>query len=170
MTDEQLVEQMNEGNREAFRELYERYKKGVYNFALRFLLDKNAAEDVAHDVFLLMHDNIYQFDVSRGKFSTWLYSITYHECCRIRKRNKKFFLLGDNEEGIKNESNHNYNDAIDLERALLRVPEKYRLPIVMIKLHGLTSAECASVLGISETNVKQRVFRAFKMLKEYYKI
>lgn len=169
MSDEQLAHQISEGNNEAFGELYERYKKGVYNFALRFLLDKSLAEDAAHDVFLLMHDNIYQFDVSRGKFTTWLYSITYHECCRIRKRNKKFFFMGDNEEGIKNKSNYDYSDLIDLERALLRVPEKYRLPIVLTKLHGLTLVECASALGISETNVKQRIFRAFKMLREYYK-
>ncbi|MBA4311864.1 MAG: hypothetical protein C0417_04445 [Chlorobiaceae bacterium] len=170
MTDEQLAQQITEGNREAFHELYERHKKGIYNFALRFLLDKNLAEDAAHNVFLLVFEHIYQFDFRKGKFTTWLYSITYHECCKMRKRNKKFSRLGDGEEEIKNESNYDYNDAIDLERAMLRLPEIYRLPIVMTKLHGLTSAECASTLGISETNVKQRVFRAFKILKEYYNI
>ncbi len=176
MTDEQLAQQIIDGDLEAFGELYERYKKGIFNFALRFLLDKYLAEDVAHDVFISMSNHAYQYDAGKGKFSTWLYSITYHECCRVKKRNKRFFFTGDDEDSVierelmKDKSNFDYNDALDLDRALHRIPEKYRLPIVLTKLNGLTSAECASALGISETNVKQRVFRAFKMLKEYYKI
>ncbi len=168
MTDEKLAQQITEGNRDAFRELYERHKKGIYNFALRFLRDKNLAEDAAHDVFLLMYNNIYQFDVSKGKFTTWLYSIAHHECCRFNKRKNKIFFTNDGEETMENKSYKDYSIAIDLENALLRLPEKYRIPIVLTKLHGFKLSECASTLGISETNVKQRVFRAFRMLKEYY--
>lgn len=174
MNDEQLAQQITQGNQEAFRELYERHKKGIYNFALRFLLDKDLAEDVTHDVFLLMYNHIHQFSIGKGKFTTWLYSIAYHECCRVKRRNKKFTPMSEDEENINeretvtDKSNYYYHDALDLERALLKLPEKYRTPIVLTKLHGLTSAECASAIGISETNVKQRVFRALKMLKEYY--
>jgi DNA-directed RNA polymerase specialized sigma24 family protein len=60
------------------------------------------------------------------------------------------------------------DESIDLERALSQLPERFRSPVLLTKLHGLSVAECSAVLGIGVANVKQRVFRGLQLLRLAY--
>jgi DNA-directed RNA polymerase specialized sigma24 family protein len=51
---------------------------------------------------------------------------------------------------------------------LKQLSAKYRIPLILCRLHGLSTRECAEVLKLSEVNVKQRVFRAIHRLQEIF--
>lgn len=178
MTDENLARQAAEGSPDAFWELYRRHRTAVFNLTLRILRDAGLAEDAAHESFLAAYEHIGRYDEHRGKFMSWLLAIAHHECCRVRRRRRWLvFMGGGDEEGaadmavsgaVAPQRGLGADESVDLERALARLPEKFRSPILLTKLHGLSVAECGAVLGISATNVKQRVFRGFQLLRLLY--
>lgn len=172
MTDEQLARRAAAGEESAFLELYDRHKQGVFNFALRTLREEAMAEDVAQEVFLSLYERIGQYDERRGTFKAWLFAIARHECSRWFRRRRRLLvgLVGDHalDPAEGNRAALEPLDKIDLERAVLRLDHKYRLPIILTKLHGFPVAETAAILGISEGTVRQRVFRGLNRLRQYY--
>ncbi len=86
LPDEQLVARMAGGETAALRELYERYKRLVYGFALRSLGDREAAEEVALDVFTQVWRNAARYSRARAKFGTWIMSICRHRSIDAYRR------------------------------------------------------------------------------------
>ena len=72
--DEQLLEEVANGNTAAFQILYERYRGPIFRFAYRLLGSVEAAEDVAHDCFLGLIKEPGRFDSSRASLRTYLYA------------------------------------------------------------------------------------------------
>jgi len=170
--DEVLVEQYISGNQDAFQKLYERYKLKLYDYALRYLREPDLAEDVTQEALLSMYCNISQFNSEKGTLKTWLFSIVHHECYRLQHRYlNRYFRLHwkeqSTEELILSEEGWNQTAGIDIDRLLQKLPEKYRLPIVLTKIHQLSINESAQILGLSAANVKQRVFRGIQLLRKY---
>lgn len=73
-TDEQLLAEYRQGDRNSFAQLMARYQREVYHFLVRFLGDRAAAEDVFQETFLQVHQSAEQFDLSR-RFRPWLFTI-----------------------------------------------------------------------------------------------
>ena len=74
ITDEQLIKQFQEGDRQSYNELVFRYKVKILNFLYRFVYDMDLAEDLAQETFLkvyLKKDSYREI----SKFSTWMYTI-----------------------------------------------------------------------------------------------
>lgn len=175
MTDESLVKLAAGGDEKAFTTIYNRHKQSIYNFAFRFLQNSELAEDAAHEVFLSVYEHLEQFSENKGQFKAWLFTIAYHRCCRIKRNRKWRSLILQRESRQWEESIHDPDnpsaavlDKISLEHALSRLQEKYRLPIILTKLQGFSIANCTKILGISETNVKQRIYRGMQMLRKYF--
>src|ERR1700744_4557714 len=70
-TDEQLMADYRQGDRQSFAELLRRYERELFHFLVRFLGDRAAAEDVFQETFLQIHQSADQFDPSR-RFRPWL--------------------------------------------------------------------------------------------------
>ena len=73
-TDEQLLAEYRQGDRNSFAQLMARYQRELYHFLVRFLGDRAAAEDVFQETFLQVHQSADQFDPSR-RFRPWLFTI-----------------------------------------------------------------------------------------------
>ncbi len=73
-SDEQLLLEYRQGDRQSFAQLMGRYQRELYHFLVRFLGDRAAAEDVFQETFLQVHQSAEQFDLSR-KFRPWLFTI-----------------------------------------------------------------------------------------------
>ena len=73
-TDERLLEQAANGDTAAFQILYERYRDPIFRFAYRLLGSVEAAEDVAHDLFLSLIKEPARFDPTRASLRTYLYA------------------------------------------------------------------------------------------------
>ena len=74
MNDINLIERSKQGDRDAFDELYQKYKRPILNYIYRFIGNRSQAEDLTHEVFIRAYVNISKFKPF-GKFSSWLYRI-----------------------------------------------------------------------------------------------
>ena len=74
MNDINLIERSKQGDRDAFDELYQKYKRPILNHIYRFIGNRSQAEDLTHEVFIRAYVNISKFKPF-GKFSSWLYRI-----------------------------------------------------------------------------------------------
>lgn len=166
--DQSLVLQTLSGNSEAFGTLVERYDRSVYHLAYRTLRDQEEARDVAQEAFFKAYRSLRTYKPA-AKFSTWLFSITYHACCdrlsrRKRYSNEEMPERADTAAGPESEAIAN-DEAQRLRRAIAALPEKYRTVITLYHLQGKQYEEIAQVLGAPIGTVKTHLFRAKDQLR-----
>ncbi|MCI0633680.1 MAG: RNA polymerase sigma factor [Actinobacteria bacterium] len=163
--DEDLVRRFLSGDRAAFAALVERHERRVYNLALRMTGREEDARDAAQDAFLTVLRKLSSF---RGEaaFTTWLHRVTMNACYDLlRKRQRAPLLdLGD-EDRPKVEpppvpDHADVSDlSIDVQRALMQVPEDFRAVMILHDVHDLPQEEVAAILGVPVGTVKSRLHR-----------
>jgi RNA polymerase sigma-70 factor (ECF subfamily) len=166
--DQTLVAETLAGHGEAFGTLVERYDRAVYHLAYRTVRDAEEARDVAQEAFFKAFRSLKTFRPG-AKFSTWIFSITYHACCDRLARRKRYSNeelpdradpgIGPEQEAIAGE------EARRLRAAIARLPEKYRSVITLYHLQGRQYEEIAQVLEIPIGTVKTHLFRAKEQLR-----
>ena len=165
--DEELVRRYLAGDERAFSLLVERHQTRVFNVALRVLGDPDDARDAAQDAFLSMLRKLSQF---RGDsaFTTWLHRVTVNSCydiLRKRRRQPMLRLVGDEDDPLPETgppvADHADAtvDSIDVARALLLIPEEYRVTLVLADIQDVPYEEIARVLDVPMGSVKSRVHR-----------
>src|SRR5579863_10029801 len=91
--DTSMIEACRQGDREAFRRLFDAYKDRVYSMAVYALHgDAVAAEDVTQEVFLRVFTRIRQFR-GESEFATWLYRLVANACVDEQRRHRRYVLL-----------------------------------------------------------------------------
>lgn len=169
---EELLERCRRGSREAFGALFAETHGRVYSVALNFFGgDRQTAEDVTQQVFLKVFRDLSKF---RGdaELTTWLYRITVNACIDEQKRNSRlsFFadLFGLGEPNAARRSQEEKlrrrETADEVRAAVAGLKTKFRLPIVLRYVEGLTYREMAEVLECSEGTIASRLNRGHKML------
>nr|WKN38790.1 RNA polymerase sigma factor [Tunicatimonas sp. TK19036] len=166
LSDEEVVQQVIANKDTAlFGLLYDRYADKVFAKCVSFAHDRQQAEDLAHDVFLKVYLKLGEFRFE-AKFSTWLYSVTYHECVEYVRKRKK--TSKDQEEyGAEQE----YAESADSEVAMLELkieqlkqllekisPEEKAL-LLMKYQDGLSIEELMEHTQLGESAVKMRLKR-----------
>ena len=171
-----------EGKR-SFQEIYERFQPGVLRFLSR-LVGEEEAEDVAQEVFLRVDRGLESF---RGESSmgTWIYRIARNAALdRLRSRpawleSARQLRTHGSDEDPEDIMSKIPDEQVSLERYLIgkemsecirgrvdTLSESYRRVLVFSELVGMTNAEIASALGVSEGAVKIRLHRARSLLRE----
>lgn len=93
---------------------------------------------------------------------SWLIRILINECYNIMRKEKKLVSLEDYHQEDRGKEDENYSD---LYRAISRLPEAMRLPVVLYYIEGYSIKEVALLLEVTESAVKNRLIRARKRLK-----
>ncbi|MDO5345126.1 MAG: sigma-70 family RNA polymerase sigma factor [Lachnospiraceae bacterium] len=93
---------------------------------------------------------------------SWLIRILINECYSIMRKEKKLVSLEDYHQEDRGKEDENYSD---LYRAISRLPEAMRLPVVLYYIEGYSIKEVALLLEVTESAVKNRLIRARKRLK-----
>ncbi len=89
--DIRLLEEIRQGNANAFQTLYRRYANAVYSVALRVTRDPHLAEEVTQDVFMKLWQKHHLYDEKRARFGTWLLSVTrFAAIDRMRYEGRRF--------------------------------------------------------------------------------
>jgi len=176
-----LVAGLKKGDPAAFTELVERYSETIYNLALRMTNNPQEAEEVLQDTFISAFRAVNRFE-GRSRLSTWLYRIAYNAALmRLRRRELPTESLDEpllSEEGEplprqladwtgdpgRKLLEHELRDV--LAEAVAGLPEGLRAVFVLRDIEGLSTAETAAVLDLTETNVKVRLHRARLALRE----
>jgi RNA polymerase sigma-70 factor (ECF subfamily) len=178
----QLVARARQGDYSAFEELVKRYERRIYSFALRVLRRHHDAENVVQDTFTAVVEHLPDFR-EEARFSTWLMRIAANAAFKIlrKKRGLPLVPLADADDDYATVPHPEYiADWRDnpeqlatraetqrlLDAALDDLEEKYRLVFLLRDVQGLSTAETAEALGLSESAVKVRLLRARLLLRE----
>ena len=184
--DVELIRAINDGRQDLFYELVKRYEKSLYNFGLRMCDNPSDAEDMVQDTFLNVFKYLDGFRFET-KFKNWLYRVATSACLK-KKRRSKFapdrelsldaFLPADESTvsmDLPRWASQPLDQLLDdelgdvIRKALLELPEKYRLVIVLRDVEGFTTQEAAEILDLTPTNIKVRLHRARLFLREALK-
>ena len=167
-----IIESCRNGDRDAYRALYEAYKDKVYSITLYFFHgDEFAASDATQQVFLKLIRSIAQF---RGdsEFSTWLYRFVVNTCLDWTRRRKARAREADPSEleavsvpSTQEEDFFRAQRAGSVQAALSALPPKFRMPVLLRYFEGLSYDEVGRALNCSPGTVASRLNRAHKMLE-----
>jgi RNA polymerase sigma-70 factor, ECF subfamily len=166
-TDERLVRRFQEGSADAFEVLVQRHGTRVYNLCFRILGDPEEAADASQDTFLAA---LRKLDTFRGDsaFTTWLHRVAVNACYDSlrRKRRRPLLQIVRDEDDDRPEPSLPSPDhadqvvfSVDVGRALMEVPEEFRVVLVLADVQDLPYDEIARMLEIPVGTVKSRVFR-----------
>lgn len=176
--DAELVQQVQGGDFDVFEELVRRHSRRVLGTLAGILGNLDAARDATQDVFLKAFENISSF-AGRAKFSTWLISIAIHtgtEILRQRKPSEPIEGASDDEDFRPRQIQSWADDPeqifsaaqrAELVRdAILLLPDKYRVALILRDINQLSTEEAAAALDLSVPALKARVLRGRLMLRE----
>jgi RNA polymerase sigma-70 factor (ECF subfamily) len=174
-SDEQLVRQFLDGERESFSLLVRRHQERIMRVCLRLLLSTADAQDACQEVFIKTAERLHMYQPS-AQFSTWLYRIAVNHCLNVlRSRRRRRWLspfskepatlldiAATEDDPLQNTEKQERQQQVRL--ALAALPEEQRLAVVLHRYEGLSYEEIAQVLQVSVSAVESRLHRAKKNL------
>ncbi len=165
-----LIDRCRQGDSQAQFEIYRLYYKAMFNSCVRIVGDATDAEDVMQESFFKAFDkiNTYRNEVS---FGAWLKQIVVNSSLDFLKKKKLKKTSIDEVCGLKADEPV---DSIDFEpesveivkRAILMLPEGYRLVVNLVLVEGYSHEEVAQMLGINPSTSRSQLARARQKLLE----
>ncbi|MBL0175295.1 MAG: sigma-70 family RNA polymerase sigma factor [Ignavibacteria bacterium] len=173
-SDDVLITMYQGGDALAFRTLVDRHRERVRNVIYSVLNAPDLVDDIAQEVFIKAYQGLPQFRFD-SSFYTWLYRITINRCRDEirRKKVRRIFSLqalldaGD-PEALFGTTVHPAEPDVShfIQAALQRVPERFRIPVILRDIDGLSYTEIAEVLECEAGTVKSRIARGRLQLRE----
>lgn len=176
--DLELVQRWQAGDESAFAALIRRHERRVYRLLLRMLGSREEAEDSAQETFLNLHRHGHAFR-GEARFSTFVYRIAANAALNRRRslgrsHARERGLADLHEAGFEGPEGPVDPEAAlavaeerkRVQRGLLQVAPRLRLPLVLYDLEGLPYPEIARLLDVPEGTVKSRIHRARDLLRE----
>ena len=158
------------GHTEPFAELYERTFPRVYAYVASLLRDRSAAEDVTAQAFERAYRKRRTYRAARGSLDAWLFGIARNAALdELRRRKRRATLEIDPEDTVSPTPEDHAELAIRREtvRAALASLDGQERDLIALKFAGgLSNAEIARVLGMSESNAGTRLHRTITKLRE----
>jgi RNA polymerase sigma-70 factor (ECF subfamily) len=146
-----LIERARGGDHRAIETLVRRSSRRLYRVARSFLEDARAAEQAVGDAYLEAFADLSRYQPN-GKFAAWLTNLVAEQARHAVPRREAFSVA----------------DAADaasgVERAIVALPEVFRVVFVLRVVEGIGGVETAASLGLNETTVRTRLYRAQRRL------
>ena len=174
-----VIKACQEGDRDAFRVLFESYRDRTYTIAYHFCSDETMASDITQQVFLKLFDSIRQFRFN-SEFTTWLYRLVANVCMDEHRRRRRFLQWpssssGGTGEGERIQNETRVSESIEdhigaremnsqVRRAVASLSPKLRLVILLRYFEDFSYDEMADVLGCSSGTVASRLNRGHQQL------
>jgi RNA polymerase sigma-70 factor (ECF subfamily) len=171
-SDQYYVQEVLDGDANAFSVLVERYQDHTYGLALRITGNAFDAEEVAQDAFLKAYKSLNTFK-QKSKFSTWLYRITYNTAITRQRQNKTkdcFIDLADAHQNelvtTMNVFNELYKEErkLYLDKAMEKLSDDEKFLIHLYYTDEKNVKDICEILKITEENVKIKLYRIRKKL------
>jgi RNA polymerase sigma-70 factor (ECF subfamily) len=183
--EKELIGRLGRGEKGAFREFVEHYKKKVYYLALDMVGNHADAEDISPEVFLKVYRSFKTFN-REARLGSWLYRITYNASIDHLRRKaitpepveEKFLELSSRDDPqFRHPGDQDPARAtekallrLQIERALQKVSAQERAVFVLRHYEDLKLGDIAETLDISIGSVKSYLFRAIKKIQAELRI
>ena len=174
LSDEDVVRRVVAGEPELFELLMRRHNQRLFRTVRGIVGDASAAEEALHRAYVAAWRALAQFD-GRSRFATWMTRIALRSASELVRREQRTReiveasadrSIGASEAESADAALSRKELAAMLEHAIDALPESLRMVVVLRLVEGLSTAEVAEALDVSEANVKVRLFRARERLKE----
>lgn len=171
----ELLSACRRGDKDAFKEIFHRYRTYAYNLIYKIIGSNVDHEDLVQEVFFQMHLSLAGFK-GDSTFSTWFHRLVIHVCSghlryiKAGKRIPQAELVAYDTvvDSNRRHSGMNPFEARELiEKAVAKLDERLRVPLVLNVYSEMGPGEIADVIGISEGTVKSRLFTARQKIKEF---
>jgi RNA polymerase sigma-70 factor (ECF subfamily) len=154
----------------AFEQLYRQSRDDLYAYLSGMLRDRSAAEEITASVFERAYRKRRHFDPQRGQARAWLFGIARNAALdELRRRNRQSQLTADPAD-LQSEAVHADADRgarrATVAAALAELAPRDRELVALKYFAGLSNAEIAAVLGISESNAGTKLHRVINELRE----
>ena len=172
-TDEEIMQEIKNGDLEKLSILFQKYKVLLYNFFVKQTYNKEISNDFVQNVFYRIIRYRMSFD-EKQKFKTWMFKISRNIIADHYSKIKLKTSETDLSEilNYKKISNEDYIEKDErteqLYRALDKLPPEKKEILVMCKFNGIKYKDAAEIMEITESAVKVKVHRAISELKEHY--
>jgi len=181
ITETELITRIRNGERDLFEILIRENNPYLYKTGMSYCYKHEDVEDLMQETFIAAYLNLEKFE-GRSTFKTWVTRIMLNKCYHKAQKqnfrnektneifNEKATPMFENDRSIDT-----YRSVLNSElsnivaNALTSIPLEYRMVFSLRELNGMSIAETADLLDISETNVKVRLNRAKQMLREKVK-
>ena len=173
--DTELIESTLQGNRAAFGELVQRYWSLAVALALSRLADTADAEDIAQDSFIKAHAKLHTLQ-DHDRFAGWLSQIVIHHCVnahRQRQRQQRSMGRAIRDEAVlANVTAYSANPGLTAQQihfvrqTLGKLPARFKRPIIMRFVGGLSAVEIARQLGKRPGTVRVWLHRGYQLLRQ----
>ena len=173
MLEAEVIERVHSGRRdEALAAILRAYKRKVFGLALSYLRDREAAQDVAQEVFIKVWKALPRFD-ERATVSTWIYTITRNTSLSAIRARRPNASLSDPEvmEAVEMSAADSAEEGSDADGAALRrlveqLPPKQRQVVALFYMQEQSYDEVAEMLTMPVGTVKTLLHRARARLQE----
>lgn len=162
------------GHTASFAFLVNKYQNLAYTIALRLLKNPQEAEDAAQEGFIKAYRLLEGFE-QKSKFSTWLYTIVYRVAITKLQKQKRdaWETMDDNlsEAWLEDGDPTPFHQLVDADRqtavrnAIASLPATESLLITLFYVNDHSVTEIHAITGLTEANIKVKLFRARKMLE-----
>ncbi|HHP7239910.1 MAG TPA: RNA polymerase sigma factor [Longibacter sp.] len=171
------VQALKRGDEQAFRCLVEQESERLRRFVLKIIGDPDEARNIVQETFAEAYRQIDDFR-GEAKVSTWLFSIARHQAYGfLRNSDRQRYLEHDTIEYINATSGGTESDTYDavnhnerrgiVHDAIRELPDHYQRVVVLRDLEEHSTKEAAEKLGLTPGNVRVRLHRARKQLKDH---
>lgn len=176
LTDEEIVQKVQNEDVESFGLLMKRYELKLMRYGTKFMSNRDDIKDLVQEVFIKTYTNIKSFDISK-RFSPWIYRIAHNEFINaVKKKKLKPLIFFDADlifpHPIANETADSESNDRELKTELARcvdkLPIKYREVLVLYYFEELGYEEIAEILHIPRSTVGVRLSRGKAMFKDLY--
>ncbi len=182
--DEELVERSLRGEADAFRRLYEKYRRPIYVAVCRIILDPEEARDATQEIFITVYRSLALYNPHRARFFPWIYRVATNRAIdywRIRRRRAEV-PLSETLEGPPRRAFIGRGAARTIERILEEkeraaevrgflneLPQPQRQFFVLRYYEGLKLREIAEQSGYKLGTVKSSLHKATKTMRQKLK-
>ncbi|MDD3804089.1 MAG: RNA polymerase sigma factor [bacterium] len=175
LSDSQLIVLVSNQDNKAFKELFDRYSRMVFNLSYSYVTEFHAAEDISQEVFLTIFTKGAEFKF-KSSFSTWIYRITVNASISYLRKHKKDARLTNLEDAAdvedegsdKQKERDSKREALAL-KALDMLPENQKTAFILSQKESLKYKEIASIMNVSEKAVESMIYRARENIKNNLK-
>lgn len=175
------IKAIQKGDQNAYAEIVELYKEKVYRICYRMLGNRHEAEDAAQEAFIRAYVNIDTYNPAM-KFSSWLYRIATNLSIDKLRKKKPDVYLDEEVSGAEGLTMYSQLPATDaspedtvetlelqetVQKAIQKLPEKYRSVIVLKYIEDLSLQEISEILDLPIGTVKTRIHRGREALRKH---